>query len=357
MWDSWDEHLRDRNASPIRDLTEGLEGVGILRTIQIDHEYMQAVAQPLIQALSLHAEDLRRTKSFQGAWPKKSRERTFTLGGRWLPSDLKDILIEENLGFYKFNLSHMDEWLRMPSVVGRLYHGMLVSSIAKDRMSSCVGDRFLPTIDLPEWDTDSIAQVMVEDHSPTTSRSIQSYRSALGMLSIRALILTQGQIFDADKIRRVRDSNRGELTAFQDYIQQVLASEDGQEPRWANDDSIQEHLAIQYERHVYPGLLELRRSLRGLGVASIWSAVSVKTAIPPSIATAIAATLPESWVSGATIGTGLAIGLTSILSDHRKAVRDARKSQPQAYLLSVQNEGPLKALRRLRSLKPPSSLI
>jgi hypothetical protein len=143
----------------------------------------------------------------------------------------------------------------------------------------------------------------------------------------------------ADEIVRFRERYAGERARFRDEVSEVLG-ETAELDKVSDIDVLRDHLRSRFETRIAPALKDLDGALRGQGIDTVLSAMSLQVAAPAAIATGLAAlAIHPSAPAALAVGVGgLALGaVRTTLASHRAAAA-ALAASPVAYLHLIRKD-------------------
>jgi hypothetical protein len=341
-----------------RKLYDGLLAHGVIRQLRLSRADKRRAASSLVNVITESGAELRKFMKFAGAAPVEPL-RTCQIWTDLIPDTLRDAVVQEGVGFYKDNRYKQWNWLRTGRSVGHIYYSELLNNLAQDNSAEPVSIHRSPLVGLFGWTEDTVRQVLLQAGGAPPRSNLQNTLSGLlGMASARAVLPRGPETVSADLIVDIRARHRAELTAFQNYLEQissgaVLSAANGSIDR----DALGNVLAIKYEREVRPGMVELQQSLKRRRLSSYWGVISTQAAVPPIAAAAISQLANGSNVATAVAtGVGFAFGVGQSVVQAANDMRGLRQASPCSFLLAIRDETVPNAFSRLRRAEPPSQL-
>jgi hypothetical protein len=335
-----------------------LRDAGLLIEVPLTIDDRNIAAKPLIDFVTAHGEELRATQmKFNEAWPKSREFSVVHHYEDFLSPALAWALVEEGVGFYKQMSGEGNALgfrLRLPWQLSSIYCSLVVEFLSRKTSANLSSRSISPYIDPTAWTEGTLAGILLREPLDLKRLPNVTEASHLGLFSINAVMPERvfGQL-TAQSIVDIRDRRRDELTNFQDYVDSLTTL------AGLNEDNIDEdflHLkvAIEYERKIQPSLRALRRDLRGLDISATIGSLSIKTAVPASVAAAISAILPGGDLTHiATIGAGVSVGLGNFIADIRKRRHETVRSNAASYLLEFTETKPENVLKKVREIRFP----
>lgn len=335
-----------------RELYQDLEDLGILREVPLSRDLKRRVATPLVDAIAQEAKYLRKVARFDRAWPIDEGVRTYTIAYPFFPDVLREVVTQEGLGFYKANAYHAGAYVRTISMIGRVYFSALYEAMAKSNMAAVVSEKHSPFSGASTWTSDKIREILLSSPAPYAELSSDLAAGLVGMASVNAVIPTEA--LAASRIDTIRSRHRAELSLFQNFVEGLRYPSDVDA---YNSDSLRELVSVKYEREVYPGLENLRATIREQKINAVWGALSVKTALPPIVGSVVGASLPLGPLTSAvSAGVGVALGLGEAAYQAVSNLRNTTRENSHSYLLSLEKSAAGRALERHRTSGPPPKL-
>ncbi|MEU8152129.1 hypothetical protein AB0B94_00520 [Micromonospora sp. NPDC048986] len=340
-------------------LLNGLVHHGIVRKIQLSRDDKRRAASALVDAVRRWGEELRGVMKFDGLSPAKGMVRTFGIYNDFIPDTLREAVLDEGIGSFKKNLYQMWDRLLVASNLGRIYYSMLLDDLARTNLAEPMSVYHSPLVGAFSWTDDTLHQTLLRPDGQLPTVDLGRDLSALlGMASVRAVLPAASDRLSADVIVGIRSKHRAELIAFQNYMQQVstgsfLSGETGV----INADALQEILAVKYEREVYPGIVELQKSLKQSRLNACFGVISTQAAMPPIAAAAISEFAGgNNMLTAVATGAGFAFGISQSAVRTAGELRGLRQASTSSYLLAVRSESLPRGFRRLKRAGPPSHL-
>ncbi|MEU4821838.1 hypothetical protein AB0H37_08215 [Actinomadura sp. NPDC023710] len=337
------------SAQPPTPFMRDLESFDIVKIHTLDRDHTEITGARLIESIEDLRDQLRERYAFDGeAWPK-SGERAYTVTAPWYSTTLKAALLEHGLAFQKTNTYQQYDYLRIPSPVGRIYFSALVEHLASNFASSPTGNKDHWILGAGSWDKQEVREILRSMLQPPTvpviPRNEQSGVTATGMygmLAVQMAIPKHPALLSPKFIADFRNQQRGALTTLQEYLTKACGP-DGEIVKTssllASRSDIRELLLIDYQRHLMPALSELKRELRSSRVDLILDSISLKAALPPSIAATLSLILSQGPVmTGLGLGGGLALSVAESWRKHFQAKTRIKKDSPVHYLLSLHRD-------------------
>ncbi|MFG3698395.1 hypothetical protein ACGF5C_10845 [Micromonospora sp. NPDC047620] len=296
---------------------------------------------------------------FDETWPARDNAKAFGIYTDFIPDTLREAVIDEGIGSFKKNVYHMWDRLRTTSNLGRIYYSMLMGHLSSANLAESMSVYHSPLVGSFSWTGDSIRQALLRPDGQLPPADLGGDLSGLlGMASVRAVLPTASDRLSADLIVDIRSKHRAELVAFQNYMQQVstgsfLSAETGT----IDGDALRNILASKYEREVYPGIVELQKSLKQSRLKGSFGIISTQAAVPPIAAAAISELAGgNNILTTVATGLGFAFGIGQSAMQTVGELRGVRQASTSSYLLAVRDESLPKGFRRLRQAGPPSQL-
>src|SRR5258708_6768767 len=139
-----------------------------------------------------------------------------------------------------------------------------------------------------------------------------------------------------EKIIRLRQQHRTELTAFQTHIHEFVTKLDTiqqiDDPR-----AIKAHLEVAYEREIKPQLDDLKKCMKSLAIETVVGVFNVKAVLPPLLASAETSLhLLPSIPPLVAVTTPIAWSLFPVFQKKRAEIHERVHASPAAYLLYAQ---------------------
>jgi hypothetical protein len=345
-----------------RRLWQDLSELGIVRKVELDRETKDMAAKPLVEALDQCGEELRKQFGFphkpDPGYTDPRRGESFGMSNHWRSRSLTAALHQYDLAFSKTNRYMGLSSTRTLEPIARLYLSSLIETLAIGQGASPMGSRLFGTPGASTWTPDVISDSLLSGVRNRHSISDDMIPGLLGTLAIERVLPVDAGALDAEMIVFIRTKHRAELTKFQDYLSTfgVAGSHLNISPS-QDPESIREALAVEYERSIFPALMEIQETMRSLRIEAIWNAISVKAALPAGLAGTLGNVATGSPIfSGAIAGVGLALGFGKTYFDHRNKVLSLSNS-PHHYLVALRRETASGLAARFTSQKLPSSLF
>lgn len=331
-------------------LVRGLEAQGIVSVQILEPELVEVIGARLVEPITELYEQLRERYAFDGdSWPKTGG-RVYTIADPWYPRALETLLHRQGLAFSKTNRYREYSYLRVPSPIGRIYFSALVENLAFRSGSSPTGNQDHWILGADSWSGQEIREALLlmlqrsTELKPARAETFSSTATGIyGSLAVRMAIPRRPESLSPEFIGKFRDEQRGHLTALQDYLSRACGP-DGELSKnsgsFADVNGLRELLEIDYERHLAPAVLELERALRASRVDFLWNTLSLKAALPPSVAAALTMAFTQGpVVTGLSFGGGLVLGAAETWRKHLQARENIKKDSPVHYLLSLRKVG------------------
>lgn len=335
--------VRDRDSDTVKRLAE--DG-GFVQDVSPGFtSYDSNLHDTFIQLLQEHAPDMRARYGVaqRYEWPDDPRPGLATPSSadpklayvyvEKMPSELKDAFIDTGLA--------VADWL--PTEEGRVgmhpdlafvYMTALAEEIAARSRYHPVTDETRDHLAVTGCTLERLARVLLQDEhlagQGLTEHEIEAQMATLAFASV----LPRGIInVPTEKIIAFRKHCAPERAAFQDHLQGMVSGLQGIQ----DQDALETHLHVTYERQLKPQLDEYRRGLHSLGIDTVMGAFNVRAIFPPLVTSGMDAAgiaMPADPVVAA--GGAIAFSVLPVLRAKQKEARDLESSSPVAYLMRVE---------------------
>ncbi len=169
-------------------------------------------------------------------------------------------------------------------------------------------------------------------------------------LAVTTVIPRDLEEVPSSKILAFRERYAGERARFQEAVA-TLAKEIAELDGVRDHEMLLDHLRAHFETRIQPGLNDLKRALRGLGMEAAWGAMNVQVSAPVAVAGGLAAyALHPSASQAAVLGTGgLALGLWRTYQQRSQRRAETLAASQFAYLYRLETDlAPIALAERLR---------
>ncbi|RGC70852.1 hypothetical protein C5N14_01790 [Micromonospora sp. MW-13] len=340
-------------------LFDGLVDHEIIRKVQLSRADKRRVAAPLVEVIRQSGPELREVMRFQGARPARSDAKTFGIYTDFIPDTLREAVLDEQIGSFKKNIYQMWDRLLTPANLGRIYYSMLMQDLARVNLAEPMSVYHSPLLGSFSWTSDIIRQALLQPGGQLPPVDLgEDLSGLLGMASVRAVLPAASDRLTAEVIVDIRSKHRAALIAFQHYMQQVsTGSFMSAETGTIDGNALRDILSIKYEREVYPGLVELQKSLQQRRLNGCFGIISAQAAVPPIAAAAISQLAGSNNIlTTLATGVGFALGVGQSAIQTVGELRGLRQASASSYLLAVRDESLPGGFRRLKQAEPPSQL-
>jgi hypothetical protein len=214
----------------------------------------------------------------------------------------------------------------------------LAETVANKTQSSPLTDDAINYFSLSGFTFERLAQVLLEDAEIVTKKlSEDELETELATISIRAVMPKNIKNIPVEKIIKVREKYSGQFGRFQEFAHNVIAELpnlkliEGQQ-------FVSDHLEAEYKKNVKPKLDELDDLMNSIGIETIPTIINMEVKLPSLLVGSglVAATIAVNPILGAT--AAVAMGLSKIIGDKRKAIKDEIKKSDVAYLMNIRDD-------------------
>jgi hypothetical protein len=310
-----------------------------------------ALNERFVQVLTAHAEDLRATYGVDqaNAWKPdpvtlqrmKSAQVSpdgietglaYVHAGKLRP-ELRDHLVAAGLAVP--TRGEDESWIGVHPTVARVYMTALTDEIASVQRLHPVTDDALDHVAVSGWTVERLSAALLDEPSMVESETGGPEPSvALAFVAIEAVVPKDLSSVPIERIMEVRSKYRAELAEFVTNIESVG---EGVEALGDVDDPklVRAYLQVAYEERIEPQLRSLKDDLRLFNIETVVGAANIKVTAPPAMST-LAGGLGVGVNPVLAVGSGIALGLASLVSGRRARGAEIMRGSPAAYLFRLE---------------------
>ena len=227
-----------------------------------------------------------------------------------------------------------------------IYVEALADVMASDRKLDLMTNDLLSHVATSGYTVERLTQALLSDESsqpllapsqPQTGEIEQH----LAAVALRSVIPRNLSDISTKKIVEIRKKYRDEMIAFQNAIHTL--SEDRKDIKDINDfEAFKMQIEVIYERELKPELNNFKKILNSLGIDTITSAMNIKVALPPLLASTLTtggAYFHLSPLNPIILGGGaIACSVFPVIRKMQEEARQKLRSSPMSYLFYVQEQ-------------------
>lgn len=225
-----------------------------------------------------------------------------------------------------------------------IYMEALATRMASHRQLHPVTDNVRDHVLVGRYTIERLTQALLQPDNPQpylgiTSPTSQEIEVQIATIALQSILPKGIAHIPIGKIIQFRKKHRDELTAFQDYLHEIVS--DVQELQFKDLEALKAHLEVAYEKKIKPQVDALKKCFTSLGMDTITGVLNVKVTLPPLL-TSAGEYLAQAHVSPANpiiIGTGaLSFSVLTTIQRARKEASQFLQSLPAAYLLYTKED-------------------
>ncbi len=233
-----------------------------------------------------------------------------------------------------------DVVLEIHSDIFFLYMGILAEHMSSERRLHLVTDKLFNHLVVNNYSIERLAQTIFssDDHQSyliDSSLAVDELELRMATIALQSVLPKDIANIPTKQIVKLRQQHRDEMTVFQKYIHDFATDmenlQDIQDIR-----AIQTHLEVEYEKRLKPQLDDLRKCLKSLGIDTVMSALNIRVALPPILASASSLLHLPSF-NPLIVGAGaIAFSTFPVIQKKQSELSKILHSSPAAYLLYAQ---------------------
>lgn len=322
----------------IRDHQDELRGrFGVAGLAQIGHRHASQRSTRRLLSRPWTEQDISQLNQLAGLHNAK------------IARDLADELID--LGLAVRNRANSD-WIGVHPDFAWIYMCALADRMAETNRLTSTTHTMPLTDDIRAYPlssstaSDLVARLSGRHRPRPEIENINKLVPLIGLLAVRTVIPANINDIPIKTIVRLRQSYSAEFDAFYETVKEVSSDLSRVLVDITSGEILDSYLR-QAVRQIRSPIDELQRAFRGLGIDTIFSAASVKIAVPAAAGVAAAGLFADHPVAG-TVG-GLAFGLLSVGRDAKAKRRELLTPSAASYLWHVKRTTARSLLRRVLS--------
>ena len=239
-------------------------------------------------------------------------------------------------------------WLGMHHKLSDVYMAALAEVISVRAQASPLTDKAINYFAMGGFTFERLAQVLLKDaRIATGTLAEEELEAGLASIATTAVMPRNISAVPVKKIIALRERYAGQLASFQKLVEQTI-SELPSLKLVEGQQFVHDHLEVQYKKTIKPKLDELDDSMKSIGIDTIPTIINMDINVPSMLLAGglLAGAASGHPILGAT--AAVALGLSKVIADKRKAIRDKINQSDVAYLMNLRDDlTPAGSLQRL----------
>ena len=252
-----------------------------------------------------------------------------------MPPSLVESFVDSGLALIdRLSLPHYNR-VGMHPDLAFVYMTALAEEMATTRGYHPVTDETRDHLAVSGCTLERLAHILLRDaHLVRPKSTEEEVEAKMATVAFESVLPRDIANVPAEKMIAFRNRYSDQRSAFQSHLQGMVSGL--QEVQ--DQEALQQHLHLTYEKQLQPQLEEFKEGLHSLGIDTVIGAFNVRTIIPPLFTSGMEAaglSMPIDPVIAA--GGAMALGVVPVLRDKRKEARElASSAAPAAYLMYVE---------------------